>query len=224
VATQSRSRLLSLSMVGSLPASLASRRCASLAPKKLLIITDDAGAVTPRLMEALHEAGADVVPAARVDDGLFDVRVYEEMGQPALAEHFLAVKEGVVGDDTRIKSSSAEAGDTEQPSEAGRGRLHSCRQHPARFRVLSGGLLVIAGRGDALLRPAAQALVSAVMSDNTATRPHTAVIEVSGNDATSPGQGLQLAKRSGPLGIALAAGAAIALMPTLSRWIDRNRH
>jgi hypothetical protein len=96
---------------------------------------------------------------------------------------------------------------------------------PARFRVPSGGLLVITGRGDSLTRPAVQALVSAVMNDNTATRPHTAVVEVSNNGATSvPAHGLQLAKRSGPLAIALAAGAALALMPTLSRWIDRRHH
>jgi hypothetical protein len=50
---------------------------------------------------------------------------------------------------------------------------------PARFRVLSGALLVIAGRGDALARPAAHALVSAVMNDNTATRPRPALVEVS---------------------------------------------
>ena len=96
---------------------------------------------------------------------------------------------------------------------------------PAHFKVLSGGLLVIAGRGDALSRPAAQALVSAVMHDNAATRPHTAVVEVSGNGATSTSeQGLQLAKRNGPLGVALAVGAAVAIMPALSRWIDRRRH
>ena len=96
---------------------------------------------------------------------------------------------------------------------------------PARFRVLGGGLLVIAGRGDGLTRPAAQALVSAVMNDNTATRPHMAIVEVSSNGATSvSAHGLELAKRSGPVVIALAAGAAIALTPMLSRWIDRRHH
>jgi len=96
---------------------------------------------------------------------------------------------------------------------------------PARFKILSGALLVIAGRGDALSRPAAQALVSAAVHDNTATRPHTAVVEVSGNGATSvPDQGIQLAKQNGPLGVALAVGAAVAIMPALSRWIDRRRH
>jgi hypothetical protein len=167
-----------------------------------------------------------MVPGARVDDGLFDVCVYEEMGQPALAQHFLAVKEGTVGDDPRIRRWSGRKlvirSSPPMPVVVDSTVVGST---PARFRVLSGGLLVIAGRGDALSRPVAQALVSAVMHDNTASRPHTAVVEVSGNGATSaPGQGLQFAKRSGPLAVALAASAAIALMPTLARWIDRRRH
>lgn len=171
-------------------------------------------------------AGLLVVPQARMDDGLFDVRVYEEMSQLDLAEHFVAVKEGMVGEDTRIHASSARKlvirSSTPMPVVVDSTVVGST---PARFRILSGALLVIAGRGDALSRPAAQALVSAVMNDKTATRPHTAVVEVSGNATTSaPEQGLQLAKRSGPLGVALAIGAAVAIMPALSRWIDRRRH
>jgi hypothetical protein len=171
-------------------------------------------------------AGLLMAPQARLDDGLFDVRVYAEMSQPVLTEHFLAVKAGTVSEDPRVRRSSA--------------RKLVIRSSPpmpvvvdstvvgstlARFRVLSGGLLVITGRGDGLSRPAGQALVSAVMTDNTATRPHTAVVEVSGNGASSaPAQGFQLAKRGGPVAIVLAAGAAIALVPALSRWIDRRRH
>jgi diacylglycerol kinase (ATP) len=171
-------------------------------------------------------AGLLVVPQARVDDGLLDVRLYEEMSQVALAEHFVAVKGGTVGDDTRIHASSARKlvirSGTPMPVVVDSRVVGST---PARFRVLSGALLVIAGRGDGLSRPAARALVSAVLHDNMATRPHTAVVEVSGNGATSaPEQGLQLAKRSGPLGVALAVGAAVAIMPALSRWIDRRRH
>ncbi len=171
-------------------------------------------------------AGLLVVPQARVDDGLFDVRVYEEMSQLDLAEHFVAVKEGAVGEDTRIHASSTRKlvirSSTPMPVVVDSTVVGST---PARFRILSGALLVIAGRGDALSRPAAQALVSAVMNDNTATRPHTEVVEVSGNGTSSaPEQGLQLAKRSGPLGVALAVGAAVAIMPALSRWIDRRRH
>jgi diacylglycerol kinase (ATP) len=171
-------------------------------------------------------AGLLMAPQARVDDGLLDVRVYEEMSQPILTEHFLAVKAGTVSEDSRVRCSSARRlviqSSPPMPVVVDSTVVGST---PARFRVLSGGLLVIAGRGDGLSRPAAQALVSAVLNDNTTTRPHTAVVEVSGNGATSaPAQGLQLAKHSGPVAIALAAGAAIGLMPTLSRWIHRRRH
>jgi diacylglycerol kinase (ATP) len=171
-------------------------------------------------------AGLLVVPQARVDDGLFDVRVYEEMSQFALAEHFVAIKEGTVGDDTRIRSSNARKlvirTSTPMPVVVDSTVVGST---PARFKVLSGGLLVIAGRGDALSRPTARALVSAVVQDNSATRPHAAVVEVSGNGATSaPEQGLQIAKRGAPLGVAIGAAAAMALMPMLSRWIGRRRH
>jgi diacylglycerol kinase (ATP) len=125
-------------------------------------------------------AGLVMVPEARVDDGLFDVRVYEDMPQPALAEHFLAVKERTVGHDPRVKSSSARKlvirSSPPMPVVVDSTVVGST---PARFRVLSGALLVIAGRGDALARPAAHALVSAVMNDNTATRPHPALVEVS---------------------------------------------
>jgi diacylglycerol kinase (ATP) len=125
-------------------------------------------------------AGLVMVPEARVDDGLFDVRVYEDMPQPALAEHFLAVKERTVGHDPRVRSSSARKlvirSSPPMPVVVDSTVVGST---PARFRVLSGALLVIAGRGDALARPAAHALVSAVMNDNTATRPHPALVEVS---------------------------------------------
>src|ERR1700680_4326804 len=101
------------------------------------------------------------------------------MPKPALAKHFLAVKEKTVGHDSRVKSSSARKlvirSDPLMPVVVDStvvGRT------PARFRVLSGAFLVITGRGDALARPAAHALVSAAMNDNTATRPHPALVEV----------------------------------------------
>ncbi|HKB48897.1 MAG TPA: diacylglycerol kinase family protein, partial [Ktedonobacterales bacterium] len=108
-------------------------------------------------------AGLVVAPEARVDDGLLDVRVYEEMSQPALATHFLAIKAGTVAPDPRVRCS--------------RGRKLVIRstlplpvvvdtrvvgRTPAHFRVRTGALLVIAGRGDGLAHPAAHALVSAI--------------------------------------------------------------
>src|SRR4030081_1896683 len=112
-------------------------------------------------------AGLMVAPEARLDDGLLEVRVYEEMSQPVLAAHFLAVKTGTAAPDPRVRTS--------------RGRKIVIRstvplpvvvetkvvgRTPARFRVVTGGLLVIAGRGDGLAYPAAQSLVSAIKENS----------------------------------------------------------
>ena len=48
--------------------------------------------------------GLVVAPEARLDDGLLEVRVYEEMSQPVLAAHFLAVKTGTAAPDARVRT------------------------------------------------------------------------------------------------------------------------
>jgi hypothetical protein len=102
------------------------------------------------------------------------------MAQPALAEHCLAVKEKTVRHDPRVRSSSAGKllirSSPPMPVVVDSTVVDS---NPAWFRVLSGAPHAIAGRGDALARPTAHALVSAVMNYNTATRPHPALVEVS---------------------------------------------
>jgi diacylglycerol kinase (ATP) len=171
-------------------------------------------------------AGLLIAPEARADDGLLDVRVYEEMTQPVLVTHLLAIKTGIVAPDPKIRCS--------------RGRKIVIRSTlpmpvvvdskvvgstPARFRVLSGGLLVIAGHGDGLSYPAAQSLVSAIKEHRIpASSPEAA------DEASAPGApaaltrstGLALARRGRPLGLALAMGAALVLMPVVSRWIGRR--
>jgi hypothetical protein len=172
-------------------------------------------------------AGLVVAPEARVDDGLLEVRVYEEMTQPALAAHFVAVKTGVVGEEPRVRSMSARKlvikSAVPLPVVVDSKVVGTT---PARFRVVSGGLMVIAGRGDGLLRPAAQTLLSAIKDPSAVLAAQEN--GVNGSDARLPAAstrsaGAQLAKQSRPLGIALAAGAAIALMPSLSRWLSRRR-
>jgi diacylglycerol kinase (ATP) len=173
-------------------------------------------------------AGLLMAPQAKVDDGLLEIRVYEEMPQPTLVTHFLAVKAGTVAPDPRVRCSSGRKlvikSATPLPVVVDSRVVGST---PARFRVRTGALLVIAGRGDALSRPAAQSLVSAIKDHSDTPLSLEAVDQApeAGLPAvtTTRSVGLQLARRGRPLGIALATGVAIALMPGLSRWIDRRR-
>lgn len=172
-------------------------------------------------------AGLIVAPQAKVDDGLLDVRVYEEMDQTTLATHFLAVKTGTVSPDGRVRSSSGRSlvirSTVPLPVVVDSKVVGST---PARFRVITGGLLVIAGSGDALTRPVAQSLLAAIKDHADTPLPQAATVEaaeVSDPAETTRSSGLRLAARGGPVGIAVVAGAAIALMPTLSRWIGHRR-
>jgi hypothetical protein len=173
-------------------------------------------------------AGLLLAPHAKVDDGLLDVRLYEEMPQPTLVTHFLAVKAGTVTPDPRVRSWSGRKlvikSTIPLPVVVDSKVVGST---PARFRVRTGGLLVIAGHGDALSRPAAQALLSAIKDH--ADTPWQVEDTDHGPEGAPPAPmttrstGRQLARRGRPLGIALATGVVVALMPGLSRWLDRRR-
>jgi len=180
---------------------------------------------TPRAGAALV-----VAPQAKVDDGLLDVRVYDEMSQPTLAAHFLAVKVGTAAEDPRVHCSSGRKvvirSAIPLPVVVDSKVVGST---PARFRVRTGGLLVIAGHGDGLSRPAAQALVSAIKDHSQTPWPveDTGQALEAGPSSPTPtptrSMGMQLVRRGRPLGLALATGVAIALMPGLSRWFGRRR-
>jgi diacylglycerol kinase (ATP) len=157
-------------------------------------------------------AGLSVVPRARIDDGLFDVRVYEDMSPAELAAHFVAVTDDRAEADPHIQtwrgSKLVIRSRKPMPVVADSKVVGST---PARFRLLSGALLVIVGRGDALTRPATEGLMAAVFKAEAAKRSGVAVVEVDGSgqspEADMPALGEH---RNGP---------GNGLLPRLSRWL-----
>jgi YegS/Rv2252/BmrU family lipid kinase len=109
-------------------------------------------------------AGVVTAPDARMDDGLLDVQVYRDMDQPTLAKRFLALKMGTATDDAsidhwramRLEVQTAEALPVVADSKV-------VGATPARFESLPGALLVIAGDGIGLSRPASAALLTATV-------------------------------------------------------------
>jgi hypothetical protein len=187
------------------------------APSLLAVIAN-----TPRA-----GAGLVLAPQARVDDGLLDTLLYTEMTQTVLATHFVAIKAGTAGNDDRIRKWHGREitirSTVPLPVAVDSKVVGST---PARFRVITGGLLVIVGNGDGLEHRAAESLVSAIkdyaeLAVSTESNGEAAQPSLPG--ATSRSAGAELAKRSRPLGIALATGATLALLPAVSRWISRRR-
>jgi diacylglycerol kinase (ATP) len=173
-------------------------------------------------------AGLVLAPEAKLDDGLLDVRVYENMPQPALLSHLLTIKTGTPADDPRVRRVSGRKvvirSTTSLPVLVETKVVGST---PARFRVRTGALLAITGAGDGLSRPAAQTLLSAIRDG--ASVPWTPVgttqvSEIVPRPMATRSAGLQLVNRGRPLGVAVAMGVAIALLPKVSRWIEQRRH
>jgi diacylglycerol kinase (ATP) len=177
---------------------------------------------TPRM-----GAGLVLAPEAKLDDGLLEVRVYEDMPQPALMTHLLAVKTGTARDDPRVRRASGRKvvirSTTPLPVLVETKVVGST---PARFRVRTGALLAIAGSGDGLSRPASKSLISAIKEHSDApwsSAGATQVSEIVPAPVATRSTGMQLANRGRPVGIAVAVGVAIALLPRVSRWIERRR-
>ncbi len=96
--------------------------------------------------------GVITSPDARLDDGLLDVAVYHEHGQAALAARFLALKTGLVSEDTRIERVRARRIDVRTDHVLPVVADSKVVGHtPARFEVLPGSLMVAAGRGIGLV-------------------------------------------------------------------------
>ena len=112
-------------------------------------------------------AGLSLAPAARMDDGLLDVCIYEDMHQTDVLARFLPGPGSLTSSPTDDKLLRARARTVE---------VHTARPMPvsieskivgvtpARFTVLGGALSVIAGDGSGLLHPSSVELVRASAS------------------------------------------------------------
>lgn len=109
-------------------------------------------------------AGLPLAPSSRMDDGLLDVCIYEDMDQAALLSRFLPRPVGNPSDaqDDRVFRARARTVEIEttRPMPVAIGsKLVGVT--PARFAVLTGALAVIVGDGDGLHHPSSAALVRA---------------------------------------------------------------
>jgi diacylglycerol kinase (ATP) len=112
-------------------------------------------------------AGLPVAPSARMDDGLLDVCVYEDMNQAGVLARFLPSPLGDTSGATDDNVVRARARTVE--IRAARPMPVSIESKlvgvtPARFTVLTGALSVIAGDGNGLLHPSSTEVVRASAS------------------------------------------------------------
>jgi YegS/Rv2252/BmrU family lipid kinase len=168
-------------------------------------------------------AGLVLAPEAKVDDGLLNVHVYEEMTQVTLAAHFLAVKGGIASADARVQSRTGQSvvihSKVPLPVAVDSKVVGST---PARFRVLTGRLRVIAGTGDALTHPVAESLLAAITDPATAPLPLGGgkdLAPVSVSMAAPGAASTRLTRHAEVVGVALITGTAAALVPAVFRWV-----
>ena len=144
--------------------------------------------------------GVITTPEARLDDGLLDVAIYHEVGQAALAARFVALKTGVATDDARIERVRARRVDvrtTEPLPVVADAKVVGTT--PARFEVLAGALLVVAGHGIGLATAPRPSVVAA------STRPAPAVPDEGPDEGE---RAAQAAAQPGSPATPLAAAAA----------------
>ena len=110
--------------------------------------------------------GTITAPDARVDDGHLDVQIYHGHTQPMLAARFVALKTGLVSEDSKIERARARRVEVRTanllPVVADSKVVGST---PARFRVLPGSLRVVAGHGiGPAVKPLAKEVAAASVS------------------------------------------------------------
>jgi diacylglycerol kinase (ATP) len=140
-------------------------------------------------------AGLPLAPTARMDDGLLDVCIYEDMDQPAVMARFLPSPPGNPSGahDDRMLLARARTIDIEtaRPMPVSiESKLVGVT--PARLTVLTGALSVIAGDGGALLYPPSTALMRA---SATAARVLAPVALEKHNGQAAPQQVTQSSSR-----------------------------
>jgi diacylglycerol kinase (ATP) len=113
-------------------------------------------------------AGLEIAPGARVDDGLLDVTVYEDMDRGAIMAQFLPpplMSPTDNGHDSGVRRTRARQVEirTARPMPVAIG-AKLVGVTPARFSVLAQALTVVVGNGRALLNPTSDALVAACVS------------------------------------------------------------
>ena len=181
-------------------------------------------------------AGIDAASAARMDDGLLDVHVYEDVDQAALAAQVVASQgdaESVAQIARRAQARHLRV-DTERPLPV----LADSKvvgTTPATFRVVAGGLRVIAGNGPGLTRPVADTTIDAIRyvahavpqstteqapQDSSPRELATRVLSDALPAAVGVAQQARAARRS-VLPIAVAVLGGVLLAPALRRLTGR---
>jgi YegS/Rv2252/BmrU family lipid kinase len=206
-----------------------------MAPAAARLVLD--GASPPRQVDTLLIEIANaprkgpsirVAPNAYMDDSLLDVIIYEDVGLPGLVSRLVAMKAGVVPDDDRVSRARAQHIEVETSSPmqvVADAKVVGVT--PARFGVDAGALLVVAGNGDGLLRPAAEPLVAAATGNGHGTT--LAVAELDADRArtetdsvvSKSGGAAPVGRASGRLPVAAAAAIALPILGFLARRLRR---
>ena len=115
----------------------------------------------PRMGPAL-----DVAPESRMDDGLLDVAIHHDAGQAGLLARMVALKAAGLSDGDDVERARARVVQvkTARPLPV-MADSKVWGTTPARFDVVPGALLVVAGSGPALSRPVSPTLVAALREE-----------------------------------------------------------
>jgi len=149
-------------------------------------------------------AGLQLAPAARMDDGLLDVCIYQDLDQTGVLGHFLPSSVGDAPTDKllRCRARTVDIKTAQPMPVAIESKLVGVT--PARFTVLTGALSVIAADGYALNHPSTVAVVRA---SETAARVLAPTPTENGTGGALPPPGTK--SRSGLLQVIVPAAGRV---------------